>query len=141
LFTRLFGALSLLIGALSVSQGQTIVIGAGASSGTSSNGASGDPGPMYRSSSASAYVYSRHHYLYTQAELQAAGLNAGSIITNLAWNKDNNGATNSPADFEIWLKNSTLTAVSSAPQTWSTLTTGATQVYNAATTVTAATGW
>jgi parallel beta-helix repeat protein len=123
--------------------GQTIVIGAGATSGTSSNGATGDPGPMYRSSNSSNFVYSRHHYLYTEAELTAAGLVAGSIITQLAWNKDNDAATNSPADFEIWMKNSSLTAVQTPTQEWANLTSlgGATQVYSAPTTVTSAIGW
>lgn len=136
------GLLLLLAGFISLnSHAQTITIGAGAASGTSSNSATGDPGPMYRSGATSNFVYSRHHYLYTAAELSAAGLVNGSVITALAWNKDNNAATNSPAAFEIWMKNSSLTTVQAAPQTWATLTTGSNQVYNAPTTVTAAIGW
>jgi hypothetical protein len=107
-----------------------VIIGAGALSGTSSNGAAGDCGPMYRSSGTSSFIYSRHHYLYTAAELATAGINAGSIITELAWNKDNACAFSGPAKFEIWIKNSTLTTVQTPPQTWATLTTGSNQVYN-----------
>lgn len=119
--------------------GQTLVIGAGSQTGTASNGATGDSGPMYRSTNTSAFIYSRHHYYYSAAEL--AALPPGSIITHLAWNKDNNAASNSACNFEIWCKNSSLTQVPAAPQTWGTLTTGATQVYTALTNVPAATGW
>src|SRR5687768_4457541 len=89
---------------------QTIAtIGAGSQSGTSSNSATGDPGPMYRSTNTSNFVYSRYHYLYTQAELAAAGITPGVNITSLAWNKDLDAATNSPATFQIWIKNSAKT--------------------------------
>src|SRR5688572_6315254 len=85
---------------------QTVVtIGAGSQSGTSSNSATGDPGPIYRSTNTSDFVYSRYHYLYTQAELIAAGVPGGVNITKLAWNKDLAAATNSPATFQIWIKN------------------------------------
>ena len=62
-----------------------ITIGAGSQSGTSSNGSTGDPGPIYRSSASSSFDYSRHHYLYTASELAAAGLTPGAIITHLGW--------------------------------------------------------
>ena len=107
-----------------------IIIGAGALSGTSANSATGDCGPMYRSSATSTFIFARHHYLYTAAELAAAGLTPGSLITELAWNKDNACAFSGPAAFEIWMKNSSLTTVQTPPQTWSTLITGSTRVYN-----------
>ncbi|OJU75216.1 MAG: hypothetical protein BGO09_07530 [Bacteroidetes bacterium 47-18] len=121
--------------------GQTLVIGAGAMTGTATNGATGDSGPIYRSTGASAFIYSRHHYYYSATEL--AGLPVGSLITHLAWNKDNGAASNSACNFEIWCKNSALTQVPAAPQTWATLTTGAgaTQVYTGLTNVPAAIGW
>ena len=118
---------------------QTVVIGAGAQSGTSSNGATGDPGPMYRSSPTSNFVYSMHHYLYTQAELSTAGIPVGAVITNLAWNKDNNAASNANFLFQIWMKNSALTTVQTPPQTLTALTTGSTSVYNSAATSLSAT--
>ena len=119
----------------------TAVIGAGSQTGTSSNGATGDPGPIYKSSASSAFLYSMHHYYYSQAELSTAGVVPGSIISQLAWYKDNNAESNFPHDFEVWLKNSTATQVPSAPQDWSTLTTGATLVYDKPTNVTSAIGW
>jgi hypothetical protein len=121
--------------------GQTIIIGAGSQSGTSSNSATGDPGPAYRSTSTSNYVYSRHHYLYTQTELAAAGITPGSMISEVSWYMDNGAGTNGPADFEIWLKNSSLTTVQAPPQLWSDLTTGATQTYSQPTTIAPTTGW
>ncbi|NLN25940.1 MAG: fibronectin type III domain-containing protein, partial [Bacteroidetes bacterium] len=117
------------------------VIGAGSQSGTSSNGATGDPGPIYKSTGTSDFLYSRHHYYYSQAELSAEGIVPGSIITKLAWYKDNNAASNAPHDFEVWLKNSTATQVPTAPQDWSNLTAGATQVYDKPTNVTSTVGW
>jgi hypothetical protein len=108
-----------------------ITIGAGSQSGTSSNGSTGDPGPIYRSSASSSFDYSRHHYLYTASELAAAGLTPGAIITDLAWYKTNNAASNGNFQFEIWMENSSLTSVPGASQTWSNLTNSpAVQVYN-----------
>src|SRR5690606_7623126 len=121
--------------------GQTnVTIGSGAASGTSSNSATGDPGPMYRSTATSNFVYSRHHYLYTSSEL--SNLPTGSIITHVAWYKDNNAATNSSMLFEIYLKNSSLTTVSSPTQTWAKLISGATQVYSSnSASVSSTIGW
>lgn len=114
----------------------TVTIGAGAQNGTSANTSTGDPGPMYRSTAASNFVYSRYHYLYTAAELSAAGIPVGNLITKLAWNKDNNSATNSPCVFQIWIKNSAATTVGAGGQLWADLINGSTQVYsNAAHTV------
>ena len=78
----------------------TVTIGAGAQTGTSANSATGDPGPMYRSTGASNFVYSRHHYLYTATELAAAGITSGQIISVLEWNLDNSAASNSPFLFQ-----------------------------------------
>lgn len=110
---------------------QTVItIGAGASTGTSANSATGDCGPMYRSSATSNFVYSRHYYLYTATELAALGLPNGVNITSLAWFKDNVARTNSGCVFQIWMKNTTDTTVGPGGQNWATLITGATQVYN-----------
>ena len=127
-----FGIIALLLNFCTYAQ--TVVIGAGSQSGTASNGATGDPGPMYRSGSTSNFVYSTHHYLYTQAELSLAGFPIGSTITGLAWNKSNNAASNANFLFQIWLKNSSLTTVTPPPQTLAALTTGATAVYNSSAT-------
>src|SRR5215204_1163029 len=88
--------LGLMVGTLTSSAQTTVTIGAGSQSATQSNSATGDSGPMYRSGATSNFVYSRHHYLYTQAELAAAGVTSGVNITKLAWFKDLAAATNSP---------------------------------------------
>lgn len=132
---RILTTLFLLLAAMQYAGAQTdVIIGAGALNGTSSNGATGDPGPMYRSSNTSSFVYSMHHYLYTQAELTAAGIPANTLITKIAWAKDNNAASNANFLFQIWAKNSSLTTVQTAPQTLTALTTGSTQVYNSSST-------
>lgn len=136
---RLLLFLILLGGGMSFAQ-TPIIIGAGTQSGTSSNGATGDPGPMYRSSASSNFVYSRHHYLYTSSEL--AALPTGAVITEIAWNKDNNAASNANFLFEIYMANSSLTSVQTPPQTWANLTAGSTQVYSSSnTSVSSAIGW
>ncbi|MBK6641156.1 MAG: hypothetical protein IPG39_07895 [Bacteroidetes bacterium] len=83
---------------------------------------------MYRSTATSNFVYSRHHYLYTAAELSA--IPAGDQITKLAWNNQNGAGTNGPCVFQIWIKNSSLTDVGAGGQLWSNLISGSTQVYN-----------
>ncbi|HQW18850.1 MAG TPA: hypothetical protein PKZ48_12140, partial [Bacteroidia bacterium] len=120
----------------------TVTIGAGSQSGTQSNSAAGDCGPMYRSTASSAFVYSRHHYLYTQSEISSAGIPSGNLITKLAWYNQNGAGTNSPCIFQIWMKNSALTDVGVGGQNWSTLTSGSTLVYNSSThSVPATVGW
>lgn len=88
--------------------------------------------PIYRSSAASTFDYSRTYFLYTAAEMAAAGIPAGSTITKVEWDKSNTGATvASTANivFNIYMNNSSSTGYTTA-QTWATLTSGATQVYN-----------
>lgn len=142
-YSKLFLMVILFVtGTINLNAQTTITIGAGSQSGTQSNGAAGDCGPMYRSTNASNFVYSRHHYLYTAAELAAAGITAGNNITQLAWNNQNGAGTNSPCIFQIWIKNSSLTDVGAAGQNWATLITGSTQVYNSSShNVPAVVGW
>ncbi len=110
------------------------IIGAGSNSGTTSNSAAADAGPMYNTGGASTFFYSRHHMLYDAAELSAAGLVPGQLIQKISWRKANNAAIISSAAilFDIHLKNSSLTAVPSAPQDYNTLIQGATLVYASA---------
>ena len=101
----------------------TATIGSGASSGSSD-------GPIYRSAASSSFDYSSYHYLFTQTELTNAGLIAGVALTDVAWFKTNTTQTNGPAVFSIWVKNSALTSVQSTPQPYTSITNGATLVYN-----------
>lgn len=114
----------------SVSAQSNIIIGAGSQMGTSANSATGDPGPMYKSTATSNFVYSRYSFLYTAAELASAGLLSGDMITDVAWFKANSAMGNSPCVFEVWIKNSTLTTIGAAGQGWTNVISGSTQVYN-----------
>ena len=107
------------------------IIGLGSNSGTTANGATTDGGPMYNTGGTSSFFYSRHHMVYTQAELAGAGVVAGQLIQKISWRKANNAAVSStsPIIFNIHLKNSTLTAVPAAPQDYNNLIQGATLVY------------
>ncbi|MEI6765541.1 MAG: GEVED domain-containing protein [Bacteroidota bacterium] len=97
-------------------------------------------GPIYRSSAASSYDYSQYWYLITASELAAAGLPNGAPITGVEWYKTDAYATTGNATMSIYMKNSAATALAASP--WSTLTTGATQVYNTTTqTIPATIGW
>lgn len=120
------------------------IIGAGSNSTTTSNGVGADAGPMYNTGGTSSFFYSKHHYVYTAAELAAAGVVPGQLIQKLSWRKANNAAIISTAAilFDIHLKNSAATGVPAAPQDYTTLTTGATLVYSSANqNFTADTGW
>jgi hypothetical protein len=108
----------------------TITIGAGANVGTTSSNA----GPIHRSSAASTLDFSNRVYLYTAAELSAAGINLGDQITTIAWNKSNafgTAATNNVSVWKVYMKNSVVTPGATWSSTnFATQTTGATLVYN-----------
>ncbi|MBF4983208.1 hypothetical protein FNJ87_02275, partial [Nonlabens mediterrranea] len=60
----------------------TTIIGTGASSGsTGSNGS-----PIYRSSAGSSFDYSQSVLLYTFADLSAAGIYNGAVISSIGFN-------------------------------------------------------
>ena len=109
----------------------TIVnIGAGATTGSTSS----NVGPIYRSSASSAFDYSQHYYLYTQAELAAAGILPGAVINSIAWNKASTFGTataNTSSIWQVYMKNSsTLPSASWSSSNFTTQTSGATLVYN-----------
>src|SRR5690606_30686264 len=108
-----------------------VTIGAGSVTGTTTNSAANDAGPMYNTGGGSSFVYSKHHMVYTASELATAGIPSGVIITKIAWNKANTAAysSGSAAIFDIYLKNSSATGVPSTPLPYTTAISGATQVY------------
>ncbi|MBK7271601.1 MAG: hypothetical protein IPI07_19555 [Flavobacteriales bacterium] len=61
-------------------------------------------GPIYMSSTL-FYRYSRFAYLYTQAELAAAGIVPGTDILAVGWMKSTPSSTAGPALFNIYMKN------------------------------------
>lgn len=100
---------------------------------TITTGTAGTPqynaGPIYRSSAGSAYDASRYAYLYTQAELAAAGINPGDFINSVGWTKNNNAETTGGGIFRIYMKNSSATTFANATETWANLNAGTTLVY------------
>lgn len=100
--------------------------------GTGSNNATGvNYNPIYRSSAASSFDFSRAFYLFDAAELAAAGLPPGATITQVEWYKSNNGATvtsTANINFGIYMNNSALASYATA-QTWTALVSPATIVY------------
>jgi len=108
--------------------GQSVItIGTGVAGATGVN-----YNPIYRSSATSSFDYSRAFYLFTAAELAAAGLPAGATITQVEWDKSNTGATvasTANVVFNIFMNNTSLSSYATS-STWGALNTGATLVYN-----------
>lgn len=119
------------------------IIGAGSIQTTTNSTATTDAGPVYIFGGTSTNVHGKYHYLYTQAELAAAGLLPGHLVTKVSWHKFNNTtlSSTSPILFDIYLKNTNDT-FPPAPQDFNTLIAGATQVYTSSSQAfTADTGW
>lgn len=85
-------------------------------------------GPIYISTTM-FYTYSRFAYLYTQAELAAAGITSGTTISAVGWMKSNGSSSAGPSNFKIYMKNSAATAYAASSETWTNLSSGATLVY------------
>lgn len=85
-------------------------------------------GPIYMSSTL-YYRYSRFAYLYTEAELAAVGIQAGTDILTVGWMKSTPNSTAGPASFRILMKNSSTSAYSDPSATWTNLSSGTTLVY------------
>lgn len=128
IFTKISTSILLITGLIaglsSYSTAQTIQIDHGASS-----AATYSVGPIYMSSTL-YYRYSRYAYLYTQDELEAAGILPGAVITSLGWMKSTSSSSAGPATLNIYMKNSSQAAYSNASETWTNLSTGATLTYS-----------
>jgi hypothetical protein len=83
-------------------------------------------GPIYRSSATSTFNWSKYAYIYTATEL--AAIPAGSMITQIEWEKAA-GTITAPNNFEILLANNSATVLTTAT-TWGVVSAGATSVYN-----------
>jgi gliding motility-associated-like protein len=115
---RLFCLIVFILFVSKITEAQSVTIGAGTTS-------SYLYGPYYRSSAASNINYSKYCYLYTASEL---GIPSGAIITKIEWQKAS-GTLSAPNTFQILLKNSTSTSLTSG-SSWSSLSIGASSVYN-----------
>jgi hypothetical protein len=83
-------------------------------------------GPIYRSAATSTFNWSKYAYIYTATEL--AAIPAGSMITQIEWEKAA-GTITAPNNFEILMANNSATVLTSAT-TWGVVSAGATSVYN-----------
>jgi len=88
--------------------------------------------PVYRSSASSSIGYVRSDILFTQAELSAAGIHAGDVISSLQFNKVNEANFLIPANLGIYMGNTTRTSfpASSPWLTWAEILSTHAQVYN-----------
>ncbi len=112
--------LCLLLFTSTVSYAQFVQIG------TSTTLSSYLSGPYYRSSATSTFNYSKYAYIYTATEL--AAIPAGSMITQIEWQKVS-GTITAPNTFEILLANNSATTLATG-STWGTLTAGSSSAYN-----------
>ena len=94
--------------------------------GTSTTTSSYLTGPIYRSTATSTFNYSKYAYIYTATEL--AAIPAGSMITQIEWQKVS-GTITAPNSFEILLANNSATTLATGT-TWGSLTAGSTSAYN-----------
>jgi hypothetical protein len=68
--------------------------------------------PVFRFSATSATAFATGNILFTQAELAAAGITDGAIITAVAFNKLNDATLTTPGTFSIYMGNSANTSLS-----------------------------
>ena len=94
--------------------------------GTSTTLSSYLSGPYYRSAATSTFNYSKYAYIYTATEL--AAIPAGSMITQIEWQKVS-GTITAPNTFEILLANNSATTLTTGT-TWGALTAGSSSAYN-----------
>ncbi len=134
LFTRSFKTWCVAVMLLLLNGGHLIAqiatIGAGVNAGSTGSNA----GPIYRSTSSSSFDFSKQVYLYTAAELSAAGINPGDNITSVAWNKSNafgTAATNFVSIWRVYMENTTaVPGPSWSSSNFATQVATATLVYN-----------
>ena len=94
--------------------------------GTSTTTSSYLTGPIYRSAATSTFNFSKYAYIYSATEL--AAIPAGSMITQIEWQKVS-GTITAPNTFEILLANNSTTTLATGT-TWGTLIAGSTSAYN-----------
>jgi hypothetical protein len=84
--------------------------------------------PVYRFSATSTTTAVKSDILFTQAELAAAGIYAGSTITKLEFNKTNVDSFIVPANYTLYMGNTANTTLPTTT-TWASILTSHTQVY------------
>jgi hypothetical protein len=99
-------------------------------------------GPLYRFSATSTTTGSRTNIVFTQAELTAAGIVNGSIISEVQFNKTNVANFVTPASsYKMYMANTTNTTLATT-LTWASVLTTHTQVYTSSSfNLPSAAGW
>ena len=120
---KIFFLLAFLATVVSIQAQSTATIGVGSSS-------SSTRGPFQRSSASSSSVFSRANLVYTQAELAAAGILNGSVITQVNWDlqKTNIITASGDATLKVYMRNTTATGA--VADTWTNIISGSTLVGN-----------
>lgn len=85
--------------------------------------------PFYRFSAGSTTTMVRSNILFTDAELSAAGIVAGSTITAVEFYKGNVAQLLIPANFKMYMANTSNTSLATTT-TWASILTTHTEVYN-----------
>jgi|GEM_PF-2209462 len=98
-------------------------------------------GPIYRFSATSTTRSIVNNMVFTQAELSAAGLTTGAVISSFQCYKVNN-ASSTPFTFKVFMANSSVAPPLATTTTWASILASHTPVYdNAAFVLTSDTGW
>ena len=85
-------------------------------------------GPLYRYSASSTTTAARSNILYTAAEMAAAGISPGAIITAVAFHKTNAASFNTPCDYTMYMANTNNTSLATS-LTWASVLASHTQVF------------
>lgn len=87
--------------------------------------------PVYRFSATSTTTGSRSNIVFTAAEMAAAGIPSGAVITKVEFNKTNAANFVTPATHKMYMANTANTSLATTT-TWASILTTHTQVYTSA---------
>src|SRR6478672_2861107 len=85
--------------------------------------------PVYRFSAGSTTTACRSNILFTASELSAAGITPGATITAIAFNKVNTAQFLIPAQYTVYMGNTSNTTLPTTT-TWASILASHSQVYN-----------
>lgn len=97
--------------------------------------------PMYRYSATSSTKGNKGNILFTEQELQTAGIAPGTLITALAFNKTDTNYFTSPTAFEIYMGNSSKVAPLATTTRWDTLMNNQSLMYSGNVVLSNVAGW
>ena len=85
--------------------------------------------PVYRFSAGSTTNGARSNIVFTQAEMAAAGIPSGAIITSVQFHKRSTGSFLIPATYKMYMANTSNTSLATT-LTWASVMSTHTEVYN-----------